>query len=670
MIMKQGVRPSETGAKLKLGTGRQLLIWGFLWAVFGVLSFMPLVYYIVNQVSLKEQLQVSADLQMLSQRLGRYAQQASAGSPLALKQLRQTDELFTSNLSALIRGDDQINASPEAIQGVLGTLDQQWQPLRKNVAQILAQEKTLIEMERSSRAVNVKEAEMLALSQELADALSRSAAGAREALAAGQLLAHSTRIPQAARFMLSRNHPEDGAKDLEFASRSFRDSLQVLQGAGRDGAVRERVEKLAALYAGLHPEIEKLVANVKTAALAKQAAQPLIIASDKGLAETTAALTESYSKETSSGLIEGVITFWLAAFTVFFASMFARVMVNDATRRARKSDDENKRNQEAILRLLDEMATLADGDLTMTATVTTDVTGAIADSINFTVSEVRALVQRINSTAEEVAQAAQKAQGISAQLLKGALTQSAEIQETSSSVTDMAQSIDQVSHSAEESAKVAQQSLEAAHKGQAAVQNAISGMNEIREQIQESSKRIKRLGESSQEIHEIVDLITDLTEQTNVLALNAAIQAASAGEAGRGFSVVAEEVQRLAERSAQATKQIGAIVSTIQTDTQNAVAAMEKNTQGVVEGAKLSDAAGQTLNEIDRVSKDLAEHIAIISRATRSQSESASKVVKNMRDILGITEQTTQGTQQTTVSVGELARLASELRGSVAKFKF
>jgi twitching motility protein PilJ len=226
-----------------------------------------------------------------------------------------------------------------------------------------------------------------------------------------------------------------------------------------------------------------------------------------------------------------------------------------------------------------------------------------------------------------------------------------------------------VSSSALESARVANASLEAAQKGAAAVSNSISGMNEIRTQIQETSKRIKRLGESSQEIGEIVELISDITEQTNVLALNAAIQAASAGEAGRGFSVVAEEVQRLAERSGEATKQIAAIVKTIQTDTHDAVAAMEHSTQGVVEGAKLSDAAGQALNEISSVSQDLARLIQAISADTQTQADIATKVADSMQDILRITGQTTTSTQQTAVSIGELTELAVELKGSVSGFK-
>jgi twitching motility protein PilJ len=247
--------------------------------------------------------------------------------------------------------------------------------------------------------------------------------------------------------------------------------------------------------------------------------------------------------------------------------------------------------------------------------------------------------------------------------------QSDEIAQASASVLQVAQSIEDVSQAAGRSAKVAQQSLAAAEKGGVAVQNQISGMNEIRSHIQDTSKRIKRLGESSLEIGEIVELISDITEQTNVLALNAAIQAASAGEAGRGFSVVAEEVQRLAERSGEATKQIEAIVKTIQADTQDAVAAMEKSTVEVVEGTKLSDAAGQALEEIRKISRDLAALIGSISGQTQRQLESVSAVTERMQGILRITEETTEGTTQTNVSIGQLTKLAAELRSSVAGFK-
>src|SRR2546430_7436651 len=304
----------------------------------------------------------------------------------------------------------------------------------------------------------------------------------------------------------------------------------------------------------------------------------------------------------------------LAAIAVI--ALIVLVYLGDTRRRAEEAERQraetertNQSNQDAILRLMNEMGNLAEGDLTVKATVTEEITGAIADSVNFTIDELRTLITRINAAAAQVTSATESAQQTSAQLLAAAEKQSVEIRQTSASVLSMAKAMNAMSESASQSASVARQSLAAAQKGTQAVQNSISGMNEIREQIQETSKRIKRLGESSQEIGEIVELISDITQQTNGLALNAAIQAASAGEAGRGFTVVAEEVQRLSERSAEATKQIGAIVKTIQTDTQDAVSAMEKSTQGVVEGAKLSDAAGQALSEIGSVSQQLAQLI-------------------------------------------------------------
>lgn len=330
---------------------------------------------------------------------------------------------------------------------------------------------------------------------------------------------------------------------------------------------------------------------------------------------------------------------------------------------------QGENNQQAIGDLLFEMGDLADGDLTVKAQVRENIAGAIADSINYTIDSLRHLVVEINHATEQVTSATSVAKDTSVQLLSAAETQSAQILHTTDAVNDMTRSISIVSSNAAQASQVAQRSLEAANQGSQAVQNTISGMNEIRSQIQETSKRIKRLGESSQEISEIVELISDITEQTNILALNAAIQAASAGEAGRGFTVVAEEVQRLAERSSEATKQISAIVKTIQTDTHGAVVAMEKSTEGVVEGARVADAAGQALNEIETVTTNLAQLILSISDATQVQTESAATVANNMQKIQDITTQTTQGTQKTAESVGQLTSLAEELRGSVAGFK-
>lgn len=427
------------------------------------------------------------------------------------------------------------------------------------------------------------------------------------------------------------------------------------------------LDKLGALWKSMHDDLS---AVNKPGADASQTAAKLssvVSTSDQIIAVAREAVIKYQA--------QGKATVWLWIAVVAGVISLALLIligyrqVTSARKQFLEIEQSNLNNQEAILNLLDEMGDLADGDLTVKAQVSENITGAIADSINYTIDSLRELVTEINRATEQVNQATTQAQSTSAQLLGAAEQQSRQIVETGEAVGNMTRSILQVSSNAGQASQVAQRSLQVASQGTQAVQNTISGMNEIRSQIQETSKRIKRLGESSQEISEIVELISDITEQTNILALNAAIQAASAGEAGRGFTVVAEEVQRLAERSSEATKQISAIVKTIQTDTNGAVAAMEKSTEGVVEGARLSDAAGQALNEIETVTNNLARLIEAISSATVAQTEVAATVSRNMQEIQSITSQTTEGTKQTAQSVGQLTSLAEELSDSVAGFK-
>lgn len=321
------------------------------------------------------------------------------------------------------------------------------------------------------------------------------------------------------------------------------------------------------------------------------------------------------------------------------------------------------------MRLLDEMGSLAEGDLTVKATVTEDMTGAIADSINFAIEQLRSLVQTITDTSVQVASSAQETQATAMHLAEAAEHQAQEITSASSRISEIAASIDQVSKNSAESAEVAQRSVQIATAGAGVVRQTIQGMDSIRDQIQETSKRIKRLGESSQEIGSIVELINDISEQTNILALNAAIQAASAGEAGRGFAVVADEVQRLAERSSNATKRIESLVQTIQSDTNEAVSSMEQTTTEVVAGARLAEDAGTALGEIEKVSSDLSGLIQGISSAAQQQSGAAANITETMNTIQQITSQTTEGANQTAQSIGNLAQMAADLRRSVADFK-
>lgn len=385
--------------------------------------------------------------------------------------------------------------------------------------------------------------------------------------------------------------------------------------------------------------------------------------------ELQAQRADKLNRQATTARIIGGVSVSLALFGLLLLGARLLGSIKRHQSQVFRVEEENQRNQAAILRLMDELSIIASGDLTAQAVVTEEITGAIADSINVTVGQLQSVVKNINLAAEKVASATDQAQMTARQLIADAAGQAEDIEAADVSVEMMTQSMAGVSQSANESADVARRSLASTERGSRAVQDSIGGMNEIRQQIQETAKRIKRLGESSQEIGEIVDVITEIAEQTNVLALNAAIQAAAAGEAGRAFSVVAEEVQLLAERSADATTQIAGLVRAIQADTQEAAAAMESSIQGVVEGARLSDTAGRSLNEIEAVTRDLAEMIQRIAVNTETQVVVAEEVRKIMRDVLKVTGTTTEGTQRATTSVTEVAEQARTLKSSVARFK-
>jgi len=622
----------------------------------------------------------AGEMRMLSQRLAKASSLALQGNAAAFAQLKESRATFADLMEKLTRGGDlgnvSVGASPLAVQAQLDALNERWTQTEKDAATVIGQEKNLIELGRNVASIDDNNAVMLELTEQVAALKLQAGAGARDIAAANQLVMLTQRIAKNASALLvgAEINPEVAfllGKDTNI----FRDLMQGLGRGVTDADTRVKVDALEAAFKDYEVAISGILGNMQPLVLSKQAGSR-IFRDSEDLLKSADELARGYQEALSGrGLfIVSVLVLVLLALAVL--AKLVRVYRDDAERRTQEvekqrlgSEQVNRENQDAILRLMNELGDLADGDLTVTATVSENITGAIADSINYTIEELRVLVGRINDAANRVTAATEIARQTSAELLTAAERQSVEIQEAGQSALDMARSMTEVSSNAAQSAQVANQSLQAAEKGTQAVQDSIKGMNEIRNQIQETSKRIKRLGESSQEIGEIVELISDITEQTNVLALNAAIQAASAGDAGRGFTVVAEEVQRLAERSGEATKQIAAIVKTIQTDTQDAVSAMEQSTQGVVEGAKLSDAAGQALSEIGQVSRDLASLIQRISSSTQSQADSATQVARLMQDILRVTEQTTAGTQRTAEAVDELSALASELKGSVAGFK-
>ncbi len=470
----------------------------------------------------------------------------------------------------------------------------------------------------------------------------------------------------------------EAVKALEGQRRRLEEALRTLSDmATEDERLAGHAGSLQKSWNELRPELQKLLESPPSEPSDVAAAlRPIDQRLERMLGEASA-LRQSVQQAGDDALstrYQGMIAAAVVLILVFLALGKtylddARARELEAERQRQRLEEENARTQQAIMQLLNEISDLADGDLTIRATVTEDITGAIADSVNYAIEELASLVRRINDTAERITDSTEEARRISGELLEAAQTQTEKIEEADGIVQDMAHALHETAASAEGAAASAGRSLEASAKGAQAVNETIEGMNRIRDQIQETAKRIKRLGESSQEIGEIVELISDITDQTNVLALNAAIQAAAAGEAGRGFTVVAEEVQRLAERSAEATKQIAAIVKTIQADTQDAVGSMEAATREVVAGTALSDSAGAALEEISQVAKETATRITQIAHDIQAQAERGAQVSALMREILAITQQTREGTERTVQSVESLAELAADLRGSVAGFR-
>ena len=692
-------RPPQpgSGARLPLighwGSDRQQRLLGGVLAV-GVLGLVLASALTVRSASgSAAQVGATGQALMQSQRLAKSVLQALTGRPEAFVEVRDAVAVLSADVRGLHGGRPETGLQPlplsvrSQIEPLLGLVEK----TERNAATVLAQEKLLTQVAQALKAINRQSGALLDTAEAIAAAKVQQDGLPNDVSAAGRLVMLTQRIGKSANEALTLDGVSPEAlfllgKDLN----TFRDIARgLLDGnadlrltATRDPTLRTRLDSLLKAHEDLRVQAGAILANLQGLVSAREAQTAIIYDAEslrRGLEQVQSEVSSAGGLGWFNVALLGVSLLLGAVggfglLVVFMHDQRARASFSDlqrqeAERQEREAKRVNDANQAAILRLMNELQVVAEGDLTQQATVTEDITGAIADSVNYTVEELRSLVSQVQGTVARVTDTTQQVEATSTELLAASDEQLREIRETGEAVLQMAGRIQRVSGQAQQSADVARHSLSAATSGLTAVLDTIGGMNTIREQIQETSKRIKRLGESSQEIGEITELISDITEQTNVLALNAAIQAASAGEAGRGFSVVAEEVQRLAERSADATRQIAVLVKTIQTDTADAVAAMERSTQGVVEGAKLSDNAGTALTEIDRVSRQLAELIESISAQAHVEAESATIVAQNIQHIFAVTEQTGEGTRSTAQLVRQLSRTAEELRQSVARFK-
>ncbi|HWS05867.1 MAG TPA: methyl-accepting chemotaxis protein [Burkholderiaceae bacterium] len=651
-------------------------------------------FFALNQADkVAQQVATTGQALMQSQRLAKSVSQALVGNVQAFAEVSESSGTLASSVRGLRDGNEAtgLRAVSASEMGDVDLAIPLVDRAEKSTKAVMSQQKVLTQVGSALRMINRQSSDLLEIAETISSLKLQQNAAAADISAAGQLVMLTQRIGKSANEFLTMEGVSPEAvfllgKDLnsfkEIGQGMLDGSPELRLTAAKDPQTRQQLEALLKLYEDTRGQAGAILGNLQGLVLAREA-QASIVADSEPLRKVLEDLQAKLSARTGLGAGALLMLILAALAALAFAGGLAYVQLMDSRQRQRIAEGErldaerqeqeakrvNDANQAAILRLMNELQTVAEGDLTQEATVTEDITGAIADSVNYTVEELRLLVGNVQNTVARVAQTTSQVENTSTELLAASTEQLREIRETGQSVLDMATRINVVSSQAQESASVARTSLKAAESGLSAVQNAIGGMNSIRDQIQETSKRIKRLGESSQEIGEITELISDITEQTNVLALNAAIQAASAGEAGRGFSVVAEEVQRLAERSADATRQISALVKAIQTDTQDAVAAMERSTQGVVEGARLSDNAGTALTEIDRVSRQLADLIAQISDSASKEAVSANEVAGNIQHIFAVTEQTGEGTRSTANQVRELSRMAEELRESVSRFK-
>lgn len=660
-----------------IAIGKLLIILGVLLSIFIILMLGSLVYVGDKRADLQRHVELSADQLLLSQQMATFSLGASSGSEEAFDRLHESRIKFDAILSTYRSGDLVTAKLSKKLLPELDTVETDWRKYRNNIEIILNGRKSIAEVRELYEVIESFIPQMLTYSDEVVGVLVKKESSPRQIYLATRQMMLSQRIKNNLNQVLAGGETAAAAadrfgRDAALFGRVLEGLLKGSKGLNIDKVTdKEAVGKLrevAMLISAVSDNIAGIL-ELSPELFEVKDATGLVRDDSENILKTLKTFQEAIIDQGQQLDTIQLVGMAFGAVAVLLIIISGILLLKEAKKREEVALENNRRNQRAILRLLDEMANLADGDLTVHATVTEEITGAIADSVNFTIDALRSLVATINATASEVSRSTEKTQGTANELALASNQQAREIASASAAVTDMAESMLAVSNEADNSAMVAQQSMNIAQKGAQVVRNTIGSMENIRETIQETSKRIKRLGESSQEIGDIVGLITEIADQTNILALNAAIQASTAGDAGRGFAVVADEVQRLAERAGNATKQIEGLVNTIQADTNEAVKSMEISTSGVVSGASMAEDAGVALKEIEDVSTELSKLIKGISDSTKQQSKIALSVSDSMTVIQEITLQTSEGTDETSASLKALNELSAELGRSVSGFK-
>jgi len=622
---------------------------------------------------------IATQQQVLSQQIATFALDTASGTSAAFIQLKRHQSRFTETLKQLKNGDPTLDLPPvpDQLAAELSNIELFWGDYEDNIETILDSRESIETVSEYVGLINESIPELLSLSDEVVKLLVKQKASRQSIALATRQLSLIKSVQNSLNQILAGGDVVVSAADAFGRETALIERLLVamLDGNKALGVPKLKGEEVVAkllevvdLFTVVKKNVSNILENspqlfdVYDAAGNIQSISPKLLNASRDFTNSVSLFDDRLRLLNFAGYFAGIVALILLI-------VLGVQIVKESQQRLRESRDQNKKNQQAILRLLDEMMNLADGDLSLHTTVTEDITGAIADSVNYSIDALRELVITVNNTALQVTGAVSKSQSITSELVSASEQQTHQITEANKAISFVSEGMNTVSNDADESAKVARESVNIAHDGGETVRKTISGMEGIREQIQETSKRIKRLGESSQEIGDIVSLITEISDQTNILALNAAIQASMAGEAGRGFAVVADEVQRLAERTGDATKQIEALVKTIQADTSEAMTSMEQSTSNVVDGARLAEDAGRSLDKIESVSLNLAQRILEISEATRSQAKQSVKITENMSGIQQITKKTSEGSQESFEAIGDLSTMVKQMHKSVAGFK-
>jgi twitching motility protein PilJ len=621
-------------------------------------------------------------LRVYSQRVAKHAEETITGNPESYILLKKNADVFTESLNILLygsrdgNGEDYLPPSPPVIQDLeLKKITVEWNNTKPKVDLILSNESTLRKaMEMSniySKIMEKIEVHTRKIMLQTVDAAANDDGEKNLALdlkAMIPILQDAEKVKEELMDILDPSSSNPIPEDFSEAVDRLENNLDNIIHDNNNAKISAKFVAIKDNFQTIKTNVDNIISAGKLLDII-YAAKNYIFKDSVPLLDSATELDQAYRSYAKHRVINELSVYILNVLTLFCMLSWFYLLSQNSKLNLRITEEKNKKIQDEIQKLIDELTGLAKGDLTVHISEKEGLTKEIAKAINYSINALRYVVFSINKTTIESSKVADEATKIAKVLAASTENQAQEISETTNSVHSMVTSIERVSSNAAKSKNVALESVKIANDGGEVVRDTIQGMERIRDQIADTSEKVRRLSESSQQIGEIVSLIHGIAEQTNILSLNASIQAAMAGDAGRGFAVVADEVQQLAERASYATKEIDTLVKSIQTDTQQVISAMEQTRTGVVQGVELAQDAGSALEKIEQVSNYLSELVQGISASAEEQAAMSNSISGTMNDIKNIANEAATGTVNTAKYIAKLSQLMADLRHSVAEFK-